>query len=71
MRSGRILQLFYKTKKRYVWHTRHGGYWKRRNTRNTNDIQKQYVLQNKEDPRKRLFCRTAKIKMANYRYRLV
>lgn len=71
MRGGRVLQLFYKAKKRYVWHFRHGGYWKRRNNRHTNDIQKQYVKQNQKDPRKRLLCRAFKIQVANYSNRLV
>jgi len=30
MRCRGIVQRFYQTKKRFVWHIRHIGYWKRR-----------------------------------------
>ena len=49
MRYSRILQCFYKAKKRLIWGIRHPGYWKRRNDRHPAYEQVKYVYKNQKN----------------------
>lgn len=71
MRYCRVLQLFYKEKKRLVWSIRHIGYWKRRNCGNPIDIKKQYVSKGKKNKRIAFPFGTIKMQLANFCYWVV
>ena len=71
MRCRGIVQRFYQTKKRFVWHIRHIGYWKRRDCSHPTYFQKQYVYSNKKNKRIAYVARSFKVKLAHLGFRLV
>ena len=71
MRCRGIVQRFYQTKKRFVWHIRHIGYWKRRDCSHPTYFQKQYVYSDKKNKRIAYVARSFKVKLACLGFRLV
>jgi len=65
MRYSRVIQQFYKKKKRLVQPIRYFGYWARRNSRNTIDLKKQYVYSYPQNKRIAYLARITKIKLAS------